>query len=92
MITNSRHFIDLTMIHAINRLHDTALQNIVEGEPITTLRELKITQLRRAERELVEAMERLAAKYEAAQTSAILARPNLELAVIMETTGIQSEN
>lgn len=85
------HLIDLTKIHAINRSHTHAVADLIEGEEIDTLCQLKIRQLQQAEEKLRRDIDNLLDKYAHAHELAVVARPNHKLQAILTMAGIQSE-
>ena len=85
-----RHLIDLSAIHQINRSHMYAIKDLYEADEPMTLIEVRAKQLIDAEANLIKAIEVVLARQESAHMGAVLARPNPELEVILETSGIKT--
>ena len=85
------HLIDLTKVHRLNRLAHHIVVDVVEGQPIDTLRELTISQVKTDEQRLLRDIDRLLEKYDRIHEAAVAARPNHHVSLLMECSGLKSE-
>ena len=88
----SRQLISPTLIEQINKSHRTAKDDIRIGADTASLAKVLIDQIEQAEADLMQAVFRLAAKYEHAHELAITAQPNVQLTGLLMAAGIQTQD
>ena len=88
----SKPLISPTLIEEINKSHLQARFDIHIGADTHSLAKVLIDQIEQAEEDLMQALFRLAAKYEHAHELAITAQPNIQLAGLLASAGIQTQD
>jgi len=81
--TIDNHLVDLTTVHAINRMHHLAEDCYNKSDLTPTLREVKVRQMLLAERELLACIDKLLRFYIDALDGAADKRENDELASLL---------
>lgn len=87
----SKQLIRPTLIEQINKSHLQARFDIHTGADTASLAKVLIDQIEQAEADLMQAVFRLAAKYEHAHELAITAQPNVQLSSLLMAAGIQTQ-
>lgn len=87
----SKPLISPTLIEEINKSHLQARFDIHIGADTHSLAKVLIDQIEQAEADLMQALFRLAAKYEHAHELAITASPNVHITSLLMSAGIQTQ-
>lgn len=73
------HLIDVSLIHSINRVHLSIEEHLKDANLVPALHEVMLNQLRKAEADLMAALNRLSDKYIHIQELALMEQPSPEL-------------
>ena len=87
----SKPLISPALIEQVNRSHLQARLDIRIGADTNSLAKVLIDQIEQAESDLMQAVFRLAAKYEHAHELATVASPNVHITSLLMSAGIQTE-
>lgn len=91
-MSSKQNLISPTLIEQINKSHRTAKNDVRIGADTASLAKVLIDQIEQAEADLMQAVFRLAAKYEHAHELAAVASPNIHITSLLMSAGIQTED